>query len=127
MDSLWVDLLMEDMIAHQETIQIVEDEAYAAREAWTYSIGLSQTIYFELQTHQEQVYAHEFQLQTHQTQLQLQSTLIQTQHQLHETHFQMQQTEIAELRETYRRRQAQMAKNLQVMGDMRRETGDIQA
>nr|GEY78283.1 reverse transcriptase domain-containing protein [Tanacetum cinerariifolium] len=27
-----VDLLMEDMIAHQETIQIVEDEAYAAQE-----------------------------------------------------------------------------------------------
>nr|GEW29549.1 hypothetical protein [Tanacetum cinerariifolium] len=29
MDSLRVDLLMKDMIAHQETIQIVEDEAYA--------------------------------------------------------------------------------------------------
>nr|GFC87945.1 hypothetical protein [Tanacetum cinerariifolium] len=28
-----VDLLMKDMIAHQETIQIVEDEAYAAQEA----------------------------------------------------------------------------------------------
>nr|GEU38731.1 reverse transcriptase domain-containing protein [Tanacetum cinerariifolium] len=35
-----VDLLMEDMIAYQETIQIVEDEAYAARKAWAYSIGL---------------------------------------------------------------------------------------
>nr|GEY23374.1 hypothetical protein [Tanacetum cinerariifolium] len=29
-DSQRVDLLMEDMIAYQETIQIVEDEAYAA-------------------------------------------------------------------------------------------------
>nr|GEW13706.1 hypothetical protein [Tanacetum cinerariifolium] len=28
MDSQWVDLIMEDMIAHQETIQIVEEEAY---------------------------------------------------------------------------------------------------
>nr|GEW96963.1 hypothetical protein [Tanacetum cinerariifolium] len=28
-----VDLLMKDMIAHQKTIQIVEDEAYAARKA----------------------------------------------------------------------------------------------
>nr|GEW25183.1 reverse transcriptase domain-containing protein [Tanacetum cinerariifolium] len=37
-----VDLLMEDRIAHQETIQIVKDEAYAAREAWAHSIGLSQ-------------------------------------------------------------------------------------
>nr|GEX67602.1 hypothetical protein [Tanacetum cinerariifolium] len=32
-DSQRVDLLMEDMIAHQETIQIVEDEVYAAQEA----------------------------------------------------------------------------------------------
>nr|GEV49126.1 retrovirus-related Pol polyprotein from transposon 17.6 [Tanacetum cinerariifolium] len=37
-----VDLLMEDMIAHQKTIQIMKDEAYAAREAWAHSIGLSQ-------------------------------------------------------------------------------------
>nr|GEY93614.1 hypothetical protein [Tanacetum cinerariifolium] len=34
MDSQRVDLLMEDRIAHQETIHIIEDEAYAAREAW---------------------------------------------------------------------------------------------
>nr|GEV71800.1 hypothetical protein [Tanacetum cinerariifolium] len=60
-DSQRVDLLMEDMITHQETIQI------------------------------------------------------------------MQQTEIAELRETDRRRQAQMAETLRVMGDMRREMGDMQA
>nr|GEY71672.1 putative reverse transcriptase domain-containing protein [Tanacetum cinerariifolium] len=32
-DSLRVNLLIEDMIAHQETIQIMEEEAYAAREA----------------------------------------------------------------------------------------------
>nr|GFA28823.1 hypothetical protein [Tanacetum cinerariifolium] len=37
-----VDLLIEDRIAHQETIKIVEDEAYAARTAWAHSIGLSQ-------------------------------------------------------------------------------------
>nr|GFC07434.1 hypothetical protein [Tanacetum cinerariifolium] len=37
------------------------------------------------------------------------------------------QTEIAELRETDRRRQAQMAETLRVMGDMRRETGKMQA
>nr|GFA81044.1 hypothetical protein [Tanacetum cinerariifolium] len=122
-----VDLLMKDMIVHQETIQIVKDEAYAAREAWAHSIGLSQAVHSELQTYQEQVYAHEFQLQTHQTQLQLQSTLIQTQHQLHETRFQMQQAEIAELRETDRRRQVHMAETLRVMGDMRREMGDMQA
>nr|GFA66906.1 hypothetical protein [Tanacetum cinerariifolium] len=36
-----VDLLIEDRIAHQETIQIVEDEAYAVREAWAHSTGLS--------------------------------------------------------------------------------------
>nr|GEW20121.1 hypothetical protein [Tanacetum cinerariifolium] len=53
MDSQRIDLLMEDMIAHQETIQIVEDEAYAARQAWAHSIGLSQAVHSELQTHQE--------------------------------------------------------------------------
>nr|GEZ63381.1 hypothetical protein [Tanacetum cinerariifolium] len=127
MDSQWVDLLMEDMIAHQETILIVEEEAYAAREAWAHSIGLSQAVHSELQTHLEQVYAYEFQLQAHQTQLQLQGTIIQTQHQLHENRFQMQQTEIAELRETNRRRQAHMVETLRVMGDMRREMGDMQA
>nr|GFA80883.1 putative reverse transcriptase domain-containing protein [Tanacetum cinerariifolium] len=89
-------------------------------------VGLSQTVHSELQNHQEQVYAHEFQLQTHQARLQLQSTLIQTQHQLYETRFQMQQAEIAELRETDRRRQAQMAETLRVMGDMRREMDDMQ-
>ncbi|GKF74589.1 hypothetical protein Tco_0220921, partial [Tanacetum coccineum] len=30
MDSQWVDLLMEDRIAHQETVLIVEEEAYAS-------------------------------------------------------------------------------------------------
>nr|GEX33256.1 putative reverse transcriptase domain-containing protein [Tanacetum cinerariifolium] len=73
-DSQRVDLLMKDMIARQETIQIVKDEAYDAREAWAHLIGLSQADHSELQTHQEQ----------------------------------MQQTEIAKLRETDRRRHAQM-------------------
>nr|GFC87564.1 hypothetical protein [Tanacetum cinerariifolium] len=81
MDSQRVDLLMEDRIAHQETILIVEEEAYVARKAWAHSIGLSQAVYSKLQTHREQVYTHEFQLHAHQTQLQLQGTLIQTQHQ----------------------------------------------
>nr|GEW53092.1 hypothetical protein [Tanacetum cinerariifolium]GEY13154.1 hypothetical protein [Tanacetum cinerariifolium] len=39
----------------------------------------------------------------------------------------VQQTERAELRETDHRHQAQMAKTLRVMGDMRREMGDIKA
>nr|GEX16936.1 putative reverse transcriptase domain-containing protein [Tanacetum cinerariifolium] len=60
-------------------------------------------------------------------QQQLQGTLIQTQHQVHETRFQMQQTEMAKLRETNRRRQAHMVEILRVMGDMRREMGDMQA
>nr|GEW69565.1 hypothetical protein [Tanacetum cinerariifolium] len=41
--------------------------------------------------------------------------------------FQIQQTKIAKLRETDRQHEAQMAKTLRVMGDMRREMGDIQA
>ncbi|GKB07089.1 hypothetical protein Tco_0835322, partial [Tanacetum coccineum] len=94
MDSQRVDLLMEDRIAHQETVLIV--------------------------------YAHESQLYAHQTQLQLQGTLIQTQHQVHETRSQMQQAEMAELRETGCRRQAQIVETLRVMSDMRREMGDMQ-
>ncbi|GJX18572.1 hypothetical protein Tco_0221249 [Tanacetum coccineum] len=76
-DSQRVDLLMEDRIAHQETVLIMEEETYASREAWAHAIGLSQAIYYELHTHREQVYTHESQLYAHQTQLQLQGTLIQ--------------------------------------------------
>ncbi|GJS68436.1 hypothetical protein Tco_0683001 [Tanacetum coccineum] len=54
MDSQRVDLLMEDRIAHQETVLIVEEEAYASREAWAHSVGLSQAVHYELQTHREQ-------------------------------------------------------------------------
>ncbi|GJV27394.1 hypothetical protein Tco_1383842 [Tanacetum coccineum] len=103
MDSQRVDLLMGDRMTLQETVLIVEEEAYASREAWAHAIGLSQAVHYELQTHREQVYAHESQLYAHQTQLQLQGTLIQTQH------------------------QAQMIETLRVMRDMRREMGDMQA
>ncbi|GKE98585.1 hypothetical protein Tco_0021936 [Tanacetum coccineum] len=102
-DSQRVDLLIEDMIAHQETIQILKEEAYASREAWAHAIRLSQAVHSELQTYREQVYIHESQLHAHQTQLQLQGTLIQTQ------------------------QQEQMAETLQVMRDMRREMSDMQA
>ncbi|GJS19695.1 hypothetical protein Tco_0448327 [Tanacetum coccineum] len=100
MDSQGVDLLMKDRIAHQETILIVEKEAYASREAWAHSVGLSQAVHYELQTHREQV---------------------------HETRSQMQQTEMAELRETNRRCKGQMVEILRVMIDMRQEMGDMQA
>nr|GEV66143.1 reverse transcriptase domain-containing protein [Tanacetum cinerariifolium] len=55
MDSQRVDLLMGDKMTLQETVWIVEDEAYAAREAWAHSVGLSQTVHHELQTLREQV------------------------------------------------------------------------
>ncbi|GKD32435.1 putative reverse transcriptase domain-containing protein, partial [Tanacetum coccineum] len=127
MDSQRVDLLMGDRMTLQETVWMVEEEAYASREAWAHSIGLSQATHQELQTHRDHVYAHETHIQAHQAQLQLQSTLIQTQHQVYETRFQMQQAEMAALRESDRRRQAQMAETLRVMRDMRREMSDMQA
>ncbi|GJX02066.1 hypothetical protein Tco_0185979 [Tanacetum coccineum] len=114
--------LLEDA----QDIWMVEEEAYASREAWAHSIGLSQATHQELQTHRDHVYAHETHLQAHQTQLQLQSTVIQTQHQVHETRFQMQQAELAALRETDRRCQAQMVETLRVIRDMRREMSDMQ-
>ncbi|GJS52807.1 putative reverse transcriptase domain-containing protein [Tanacetum coccineum] len=91
-DSQRVDLLMEDRIAHQETILIA--------------------VHSELHTHHEQVYAHASQLHAHQTQLQLQGTLIQTQHQIVETLLVMRdmrremgdmQAELLALREQQRR------------------------
>ncbi|GKE92675.1 hypothetical protein Tco_1573770, partial [Tanacetum coccineum] len=42
MESQRVDLLMEDRMTLKETVWMVEDEAYASREAWAHSIGLSQ-------------------------------------------------------------------------------------
>ncbi|GJY36687.1 hypothetical protein Tco_0422065 [Tanacetum coccineum] len=81
MDWQWVNLLMGDRMTLQETVWIMEEEAYASREAWAYSIGLSQATQWELQTHRDHVYAHKTHIQAYQAQLQLQSTLIQTQHQ----------------------------------------------
>ncbi|GJV63479.1 hypothetical protein Tco_1474307 [Tanacetum coccineum] len=127
MDSQRVNLLMGDRMTLQEIVWMVEEEAYASREAWAHSIGLSQATHQELQTHRDHVYAHETHLQAHQTQLQLQGTLIQTQHQVHETCFQMQQAELATLQETDRRCQAQMVETLRVIRDMRREMSDMQA
>ncbi|GKF06719.1 hypothetical protein Tco_0037387, partial [Tanacetum coccineum] len=76
MDSQRVNLLMGDRMTLQETLWIME-EAYASREAWAHSIGLSQAVHHELQTHHDHVYAHETHIRAHQAQLQLQSTLIQ--------------------------------------------------
>ncbi|GKD79464.1 hypothetical protein Tco_1342085 [Tanacetum coccineum] len=53
MDSQWVNLLMGDRMTLQETIWMVEEEAYASQEAWAYSIGLSQATHQELQTHRD--------------------------------------------------------------------------
>ncbi|GKF57630.1 hypothetical protein Tco_0171167 [Tanacetum coccineum] len=81
MDSQRVDLLIGDRMILRETVWMVEEEAYASREAWAHLIRLSQATHQELQTHRDHMYAHETHLQAHQTQLQLHGTLIQTQHQ----------------------------------------------
>nr|GEW54427.1 putative reverse transcriptase domain-containing protein [Tanacetum cinerariifolium] len=57
MDSQRVDLLMGDRMTLQETVWIVEEEAYAAREAWAHLVGLSQTVNHKLQTLREQIMA----------------------------------------------------------------------
>ncbi|GKB93388.1 hypothetical protein Tco_0979525, partial [Tanacetum coccineum] len=81
MDSQQVNLLMGDRMTLQEIVWMVEEEAYTSREAWAYSIGLSQATHQELQTHRDHLYVHE-------------------------THLQMHQAELAALRETNRRHQA---------------------
>ncbi|GJX60268.1 hypothetical protein Tco_0291658 [Tanacetum coccineum] len=55
MNSQRVDLLMGDRMTLQETVWMVEEEAYASREAWAHSIGLSQATHQELQTHRDHV------------------------------------------------------------------------
>ncbi|GJT85228.1 reverse transcriptase domain-containing protein [Tanacetum coccineum] len=117
--------LLED--AQDSRTRISQRVTMDSQRAWAHAIGLSQAVHYEIYTHREQVYAHESHLHAHQTQLHLQGTLIQTQHHVHETRSQMQQAEMAELRETDHRRQAQMIKTLRVMRDMRREMGDMQA
>ncbi|GJT21660.1 hypothetical protein Tco_0891597 [Tanacetum coccineum] len=128
-----VDLLMEDRIAHQETYKIVEEEAYASREAWAHAIGLSQAAHYELQTHhsaeavpkiapmtmeeetvlivEEEAYAFR-KAWAHAIGL--------NQAAYYELHTHREQ-------ETGRRRQAQIVETLRVMRDMRREMGDMQA
>ncbi|GKD05394.1 hypothetical protein Tco_1180368 [Tanacetum coccineum] len=69
MDSQRVDLLMGDKMTFQETVWIMEEEAYASQEAWAYSIGLSQATQQELQTHRDHVYVYETHIQAHQAQL----------------------------------------------------------
>ncbi|GKE19317.1 hypothetical protein Tco_1426894, partial [Tanacetum coccineum] len=61
-----------DRMTLQETVWMVEEEAYASREAWAHSIGLSQATHQELHTYHDHVYVHETHIQTHQTRLQLQ-------------------------------------------------------
>ncbi|GJU74531.1 hypothetical protein Tco_1265936 [Tanacetum coccineum] len=106
--QLYLYALLEDdtqdlyaLLEDAKDIWMVKEEAYASREAWAYSIGLSQVTYQELQTHRDHVYVYETHLQAHQTQLQQQGTLIQTQHQMVET--------------------------LQVIRDIRREMSNMQA
>ncbi|GJT92541.1 putative reverse transcriptase domain-containing protein [Tanacetum coccineum] len=51
MDSQRVNLLMGNRMTLQETVWMVDEEAYASREAWAHSIGLSQVTHQELQTY----------------------------------------------------------------------------
>ncbi|GJX89562.1 reverse transcriptase domain-containing protein [Tanacetum coccineum] len=122
----WVD--PAEAVPEIAPMTMVGGGAYASREAWAHSIGLSQATHQELQTHRDHVYAMRpiYRLTRHGA-IQLRVLLIQTQHQVHETRFHMQQTELAALRETDRRRQDQMVETLRVIRDMRREMSDMQA
>ncbi|GJZ77359.1 hypothetical protein Tco_0642031 [Tanacetum coccineum] len=41
------------LLENAQDVWIVKDEAYASREAWAHSIGLSQAVHHELQTHHD--------------------------------------------------------------------------
>ncbi|GJX86263.1 hypothetical protein Tco_0337037 [Tanacetum coccineum] len=51
--ALLEDAQDRDRMTLQETVWMVEEEAYASREAWAHSIGLSQATHQELQTHRD--------------------------------------------------------------------------
>ncbi|GKF29860.1 hypothetical protein Tco_0096202, partial [Tanacetum coccineum] len=98
MDSQRVDLLMGDRMTLQETVWMVEEEAYASHEAWART----------LDTATAAEYSHS-------------DTAPGTRDCFH-----MQQTELAAFRETDHRRQDQMVETLRVIKDMRREMSDMQ-
>ncbi|GJR51673.1 putative reverse transcriptase domain-containing protein [Tanacetum coccineum] len=58
MNSQRVDLLMGDRMTLQETVWMVEEEAYASREAWARSIGLCSDYHQEASDPSYHVYAH---------------------------------------------------------------------
>ncbi|GJZ38219.1 hypothetical protein Tco_0584410 [Tanacetum coccineum] len=94
-----------------------------------HSIGLSQAVHHELQTHRDHVYAHETQIQAHQTQLQLPSTLNSdtspgTLDPLIDA--QARWCRCFE-RDMAVKRKGHMVEILRVMRDMRREMSDMQA
>ncbi|GKG34564.1 hypothetical protein Tco_0437260, partial [Tanacetum coccineum] len=49
----------DDADGEDEDDEDEEEEAYASREAWAHSIGLSQATHQELQTYHDHVYTHE--------------------------------------------------------------------
>ncbi|GJX75094.1 hypothetical protein Tco_0313689 [Tanacetum coccineum] len=104
--DLYALLRMRQWMTLQETVWMVEEEAYASREAWAHSIGLSQATHQELQTHRDHVYAHETYLQAHQT-----------------------QTTATRLNFSINRHASRykMVETLRVIRDMRREMSDMQA
>ncbi|GJV84270.1 hypothetical protein Tco_1524168 [Tanacetum coccineum] len=87
------ELLKRDTHDLYTLLEDAQDGGLSSREAWAYSMGLSQIVHYKLQTHRKQV---------------------------HETHSRMQQTEMAELQETGRRRKAQMAELLALREQKRR-------
>ncbi|GJY26682.1 hypothetical protein Tco_0401408 [Tanacetum coccineum] len=104
MNSQRVDLLMGDRMTLQETVWMVEEEAYASREAWARSIGLEPVRSSGASAHRVLC----MQMRTYLTGSQIRysmhsCTLNMTQH------------------------QDQMVETLRVIRDMRREMSDMQA
>ncbi|GKA54693.1 hypothetical protein Tco_0753642 [Tanacetum coccineum] len=104
MDSQRVDLLIGDRMTLQETVLIVEEEAYAYREAWAHAIRLSQAVHYELQTHREQMQQAEM-AELRKTDHRRQAQMIETLHLMRDMRREMgdMQAELLALREQRRR------------------------
>ncbi|GJX05298.1 putative reverse transcriptase domain-containing protein [Tanacetum coccineum] len=73
--ALLEDAQDRDRMTLQETVWMVEEEAYTSREAWAHSIGLSQATHQELQTHRDHAELAALQETDHRRQDQMVETL----------------------------------------------------
>ncbi|GKE86749.1 hypothetical protein Tco_1560491 [Tanacetum coccineum] len=52
----------QDIYFHYRTARLLDREAYISREAWTYSVGLSLAVHYELQAYRTHTQMHDYRI-----------------------------------------------------------------